>query len=104
MLRFFRFHAWYGQRQTGPSRRSPPAKMPRHAHSHHSRENGYSDEMMELLWAARSPVPAIEIRCRKPACFTLLLPEAQSTERLARLIKIAPGRSTTWIPSGASPL
>ena len=84
LLRFFRFYAWYGRGEPDAAALAA-CKDAANAIPSLSGER-VRDEMMELLWAP-NPVPTLD-SMQEAGVLSLLLPEAQSTERLARLLEI----------------
>ena len=84
LLRFFRFYAWYGR---GAPDEGALGACSAAAHTIPSLSGErLQGEILKLL-AVSDPSPAIETM-RKAGVLTVLLPEAQGTERLARLIAI----------------
>ena len=84
LLRFFRFYAWYGRGEPDTAALAA-CKDAAHAIPSLSGER-VRDEMMELLWAP-NPVPALD-SMQEAGVLSSVLPEARSTERLARLIEV----------------
>ncbi len=84
ILRFFRFHAWYGKGKPDTAALAA-CKDAAHTIPTLSGERVQA-EMMKLL-AAPDPVLAIETM-REAGVLSVLLPEAQETMRLSRLIQV----------------
>ena len=84
LLRFFRFHAWYGRGEPDDDALAA-CKDAAHTIPSLSGERVQA-EMMKLL-AAPDPVPAIETM-REVGALSELLPELQGSEYLARLVAI----------------
>ena len=84
LLRFFRFHASYGQGKPDAAALAA-CKDAAHAIPSLSGER-VRDEMMQLLWAP-NPVSTLD-SMQEAGVLSLVLPEAQGTERLARLVEI----------------
>ncbi len=87
LLRFFRFHAWYGRGEPDDDALAA-CKDAAHTIPTLSGERVQA-EMMKLL-KTENPVPAI-IAMQVTGALTRVLPEAQGTAHLARLIKIERG-------------
>ena len=84
LLRFFRFHAWYGRGE--PDEAALDAcEAAAHTIPSLSGER-VRDEMMKLLWAP-NPVPTVD-SMQEAGVLSLLLPEAQETAHLTRLVEI----------------
>ena len=84
ILRFFRFYAWYGK---GEPDRAALAACEDAAHAIPSLSGErVRDEMMRLL-CAPDPVPTVD-SMQEVGVLSLLLPEAQETAHLTRLVEI----------------
>ncbi len=84
LLRFFRFFAWYGQGEADPAALDA-CRAAVHTIQTISGER-VQGEMLKLL-AAPNPLPAVSAM-RDTGVLYELLPEAQGTDRLERLVKI----------------
>ena len=84
LLRFFRFYAWYGD---GEPDADALAACSAAAHTLPSLSGErVQTEMLKLL-SAEDPLPALHTM-RSAGVLAVLLPEAQDTKRLARLVEI----------------
>ena len=84
ILRFFRFYAWYGKGKPDTDALEACAAA---AHMLPSLSGErIQTEMLKLL-SAEDPLPALHAM-QSAGVLTVLLPEAQDTERLARLVEI----------------
>ena len=84
ILRFFRFHAWYGRDEPDETALAA-CKDAAHTIPSLSAERVQA-EMLKLL-AARDPLPAVTAM-QEVRVLAVLLPEAQETTHLARLIQV----------------
>ena len=86
ILRFYRFHAHYGEGEADPAARAACRALAQ-ALPNLSRER-VAAELMKLL-AAPDPLPTLELM-QEDSVLTAILPEARHLDRLAALIPIEP--------------
>ena len=84
LLRFFRFHAWYGR---GEPDEAALAACKDAAHTIPSLSGERVQAEMLKLLKAENPVPAVTAM-QEVSVLAVLLPEAQETTHLARLIQV----------------